>query len=160
MGKGSEFVIRLPIAPVDRIAIVKARSFELDSSHQVASKRVLLVDDNTDAAELLADALRFAGHEVQVANDPVEAIDKAQRVPPEVAILDIGLPVMDGYELAERLRAQPDLQSCRFIALTGYGQERDRRRSREHDFASHFVKPVAVEELMAAIACCTTSEVP
>ena len=150
-GKGSEFVIRLPVAAVDVAAVVKSTPIgELRPTPH--AKRVLLVDDNTDAADLLADALRSVGHDVQVANDPVEALEKAQRVPPEVAVLDIGLPVMDGYELAERLRAQPGLRDCRFIALTGYGQERDRSRSKAHDFANHLVKPVAVEELMAAIA--------
>jgi signal transduction histidine kinase len=152
-GKGSEFTIRLPVASLDLGATAKsALAAEPHPGQGTVSKRVLLVDDNCDAADLLADALRSGGHEVQVANDPVEALAKAQLDPPQVAILDIGLPVIDGYELAERLRAQPSIGSCRFIALTGYGQEHDRRRSHAHDFASHFVKPVAVEKLMAAIA--------
>ena len=151
LGRGSEFVIRLPVAAVDVAAVVKSTPIgELRPTPH--AKRVLLVDDNTDAADLLADALRSVGHDVQVANDPVEALEKAERFPPEVAVLDIGLPVMDRYELAERLRAQPGLRDCRFIALTGYGQERDRSRSKAHDFANHLVKPIAVEELMAAIA--------
>jgi signal transduction histidine kinase/CheY-like chemotaxis protein len=150
-GKGSEFVIRLPLAFLDGAASGKAATGpDLDS--RAGRRRILLVDDNTDAADLMAEALRTGGHDVQVANDPVEALEKAQRVPPEIAILDIGLPVMDGYELAERLRVQPDLLGCRFMALTGYGQERDHDRSRAHGFAKHFVKPVDLQELMAAIA--------
>jgi CheY-like chemotaxis protein len=153
-GEGSEFTIRLPVASLDvgdaKSAPVCAHA--CPDAHGDVSTRILLVDDNCDAADLLADALRAMGHEVQVAHDPVEALAKAQRVPPEVAILDIGLPVIDGYELAERLRTQRGLGSCRFIALTGYGQEHDRRRSLAHDFAAHLVKPVGVEQLMAAIA--------
>jgi signal transduction histidine kinase/CheY-like chemotaxis protein len=155
-GTGSEFVIRLPVPSLDGASGKRAAPhLDRSSSRGADCRRILLVDDNIDAADLLADALRSSGHEVEVANDPVEALEKARLVPPEVAILDIGLPVMDGYELAERLRTQPTLNGCRFIALTGYGQERDRSRSRAHDFANHFVKPVGVDVLLAAIAGCT-----
>jgi signal transduction histidine kinase len=152
-GRGSEFTIRLPVVSLDVAAAARSpRSSEHSSANGELSTSILLVDDNSDAADLLADALRARGHEVQVAHDPVEALAKAQRVPPRVAILDIGLPVIDGYELAERLRAQRGLGDCRFIALTGYGQEHDRGRSRAHDFTAHLVKPVALEQLMAAIS--------
>jgi CheY-like chemotaxis protein len=148
---GSEFVIRLPVSSTQR-AITNGKLLDGARDDQPTMvRRVLLVDDNIDAADLLAEALRSCGHEVVVANDPVEALDKARQSPPEIAILDIGLPVMDGYELAKQLRARPDLRGCRFIALTGYGQEHDKNRSRENDFANHFVKPVALEELVAAI---------
>jgi CheY-like chemotaxis protein len=150
-GKGSEFIIRLPLAPIDGAPLARSTPAFDQRLSLSPSRRILLVDDNADAADLLAEALRISGYDVQVANDPVHALEKAQRFLPEIAILDIGLPVMDGYELAERLRAQSELESCRFIALTGYGQERDRSRSRAHDFANHFVKPVDVEQLMAAI---------
>jgi CheY-like chemotaxis protein/nitrogen-specific signal transduction histidine kinase len=154
-GYGSEFVIRLPVAPAAPVepasptnipvAAVPARPLS------PRRKRVLVVDDNDDAAELLAEALRLAGHEVEVANSPVAALALAPGFLPEVAVLDIGLPVMDGYELAARLRAEPALANCRLIALTGYGQEHDRVRSQKLGFQRHLVKPVDLEKLMMAV---------
>jgi CheY-like chemotaxis protein len=152
-GKGSEFIIRLPAAPPGAAALSRQDgSGRTPFERAQVPKRVLLVDDNADAAELLADALRAAGHEVEVANDPVAALETADRFHPEVAILDIGLPVMDGYELAARLRARPALAGCRLIALTGYGQDHDRARSLSGGFERHFVKPVDLEILIKVVA--------
>jgi CheY-like chemotaxis protein len=107
-----------------------------------APRRVLVVDDNADAAEMLAMLLSLDGHEVQTAGNGPEAIDVARRFRPEVAFLDIGLPGMSGYELAERFRADPELEAVALIAVTGWGQAEDRRRSREAGFDEHLTKPV------------------
>ena len=116
----------------------------LETAH---TRRVLIVDDNIDAAEMLEELLEVMGHEVEMATDPIAALDVAARFVPDVAVLDIGLPVIDGYELAARLRALPGLSGSRLIALTGYGQEHDRQRSRAAGFHAHLVKPVDLERL-------------
>jgi CheY-like chemotaxis protein len=111
-----------------------------------------LVDDNGDAAEMLAGYLRSAGHEVHVASDGLSALDLAQRVRPEVALLDIGLPVMDGYELARRLQEIADLEGLRLVAITGYGQHSDRAKSAQAGFEAHLVKPIEPSEVEALIS--------
>jgi signal transduction histidine kinase/ActR/RegA family two-component response regulator len=113
--------------------------------------RVLVVDDNEDAASLLADFLSLAGHEVSVAHDGPGALAAAEASAPEVAVLDIGLPVMDGYEVADRLRAMLGERAPAILAVSGYGQEGDRARSREAGFRRHFVKPADPRELLAAL---------
>ena len=110
---------------------------------------MLLVDDNADAADLLALSMRTEGHRVVVAHDAVQALALADDLRPEVAVLDIGLPVMDGYELAARLRERHP--RCRLIALSGYGQPSDQRRSSAAGFELHLIKPVDYPTLMAAI---------
>jgi CheY-like chemotaxis protein len=111
------------------------------------SQRVLLVDDNVDTAEMLADYLRDCGHHVAVANEPKIALALAPAFAPQVALLDIGLPLMDGYELAARLRSLTGGSECRFIAVTGFGRNGDRVRSSAAGFECHLVKPVDVEAL-------------
>ena len=111
------------------------------------ARRVLVVDDNVDSADMLAEVLRDVGHEVAVAHDPAAALALLEEFTPEIAILDIGLPIMDGYELAERIRATAGSGACRLIALTGYGQQYDRGRSTRTGFASHLVKPVDLDVL-------------
>ena len=110
--------------------------------------RVLVVDDNVDAAQTLHEFLGHIGHDSAVAHDGAAALELARAFHPQVALLDIGLPVMDGYELARRLRAQHDGAPLRLIALTGYGQEDDRARSQEAGFDHHLVKPIALDALM------------
>jgi CheY-like chemotaxis protein len=114
----------------------------------------MIVDDNADAAESLADLLEARGHRVDVQTHPSRAIEVAETEPPQVFILDIGLPDMDGYELARRLRAAPATRGALLLALTGYGQEHDRTLSKSAGFDHHFVKPVdpqRLEELLAAV---------
>jgi CheY-like chemotaxis protein len=111
---------------------------------------VLVVDDNADAASLLAELCATIGHDVKVALDGPQALTALDGFTPEVAILDIGLPVMDGYELARRVRDKLGA-ACRLIALTGYGQEHDRRRSHEAGFDAHLVKPVDPSLVLAMI---------
>jgi CheY-like chemotaxis protein len=114
--------------------------------------RVLLVEDNLDAAEPLTDLLRMWGHEVVMSHDGPSALIAARNLQPDVVLLDIGLPGMDGYQLAQALRALPELSSTRFIAITGYGQLSDRLRSRQAGFDHHLVKPVDLQELQRLVA--------
>jgi CheY-like chemotaxis protein len=137
---GSEFVVYLPVAAAD--APPGVRPVADESSTSPSGLRLLLVDDNVDAVDTLASLLRVNGHEVMVEHDPAAALESIQWFVPDVAILDIGLPVMDGYELLAHLRERPELNACCFVALTGYGQDADRERSRAAGFHEHFVKPV------------------
>jgi CheY-like chemotaxis protein len=145
-GRGSEFVVELPLAA--------PREREDAAVHvpvgSPAARRILVVDDNTDAADLLADTLRAWGHVVAVAYDGPQALDVAGTFGADVAVLDIGMPVMDGYELARTLRARG--HECRFVALTGYGQDHDRARSADAGFAAHLVKPVDLGALRPLLA--------
>jgi PAS domain S-box-containing protein len=150
-GRGSEFVVRLPALPplslqAPTTAPTPARPWRTTER----PRQVLVVDDNRDAADLLAETLRAAGHQVEVAHDGPDALARLERFRPEVAVLDIGLPVMDGYELAVRLRDR--VAGVHLLALTGYGQDRDRERSRAAGFAHHFVKPIDPDRLLEAVA--------
>jgi CheY-like chemotaxis protein len=116
------------------------------------ARRILVVDDNVDVAEGLRVVLEIAGHKAAVATDAVQALELAGATVPDIVILDIELPVMDGYELALRLRSLPQLADCLFIALTGYSQSHDGRQSRESGFQHHLVKPVDVDRLLKIVA--------
>ena len=113
---------------------------------------MLIVDDNVDAAEMLAEWLVAVGHDAQVAGDGPTALEIAAEFKPDVVLLDIGLPVMDGYEVARRLRELPGCASTRLIALTGYGQESDHERSRRAGFEDHLVKPVDLDAITHAVS--------
>src|SRR5262249_5720883 len=113
---------------------------------QATTSRVLIVDDNIDCAKSLAELLRLAGHDVRLAHDGSAALELAQAFRPEAIVLDIGLPGMDGYEVARQLRAR-DSKGVVLVALTGYGRDEDRRRSLEAGFDHHLVKPVGYEAL-------------
>jgi CheY-like chemotaxis protein len=108
---------------------------------------VLVVDDNEDAANMLREALLVKAHDVRVVQDGPSALQMCEKFRPDVALLDIGLPVMDGYELANRLRDLPGLTGMRLVAVTGYGQETDHQRSRAAGFDRHLVKPVDLDGL-------------
>jgi CheY-like chemotaxis protein len=142
-------VVRLPVlmGAAERHGL---RPAEAREDHGPA--RVLLVEDNVDAAEALAELLRMWGHEVDVVHDGASAVGRAGEARPDVVLLDIGLPGMDGYQVAGALRALPELQGALLVALTGYGQEADRRRSAAAGFDHHLVKPVDLEELKRLIA--------
>ncbi|MGO4479498.1 response regulator [Massilia sp. 2TAF26] len=111
----------------------------------------MLVDDNVDAVTMLAALLAAAGHRVESFSDPRSALAAAPAAAPDAFILDIGMPGMDGYELARRLRAQPGCSGALYVALTGYGQQGDRELSREAGFDHHFVKPVDAGRLLAVL---------
>ncbi|MBA2544204.1 MAG: response regulator [Deltaproteobacteria bacterium] len=113
--------------------------------------RILIVDDNADAADLLAAVLEMRGYDVHVAHHPMHALELAAELVPDIAFLDIGLPEIDGYELAARLRALPGLSELRLIALTGYGRDCDRARTRDAGFAHHLVKPVELRTIEATL---------
>jgi CheY-like chemotaxis protein len=116
-------------------------------------RRILVVDDDVDSAELLGRLLRLSGHEVVIAMDPKVALERLASFEPEVAILDIGMPTMDGYELGSRvLERAPE---CRLIALSGYGQRSDLERSTSAGFAGHFLKPVKLPELLQLVDATT-----
>ncbi|HEY3595281.1 MAG TPA: ATP-binding protein, partial [Polyangiaceae bacterium] len=150
-GTGSEFVVSLPAVLQQQLDLPEEESEEAHADVHAAGRRVLVVDDNTDAAELLADILREHGHETSVAHDGPTALTKALVFRPDVALLDIGLPVMDGYELARRFRDLPELKRVQLLAVTGYGQQEDKERSRAAGFYEHLVKPIDFSRLRALI---------
>jgi signal transduction histidine kinase/ActR/RegA family two-component response regulator len=143
-GQGSEFTVRLPAQPDAQPA--RAAGSQA-APHAERPRRVLIVEDNLDAAETLADLLEHWGLEVRVACNGTAAIEAAREEPPGVALVDIGLPGMDGYEVVRRLREQAGLDQALLVALTGYGQEEDRRRARQAGFHVHLTKPVDLAEL-------------
>jgi len=149
VGRGSEFVVRLPFEPVPDVTRL---ALPPKPSVQPRAERVLVVDDNEDAAQLLQDALEHLGYTVAIAHDGPTAVTRAREFEPDVALLDIGLPVMDGYELAQRLRQERGDKPLLLIAVTGYGQEQDRSRSLAVGFKEHIVKPIALDALEAALA--------
>jgi signal transduction histidine kinase len=156
-GRGSEFVVHLPLAAgaEETAQPSPVRSLppgEPTSTPEPDRNRILVVDDNIDGAEALAEILQELGHEVALAHDGPTALKIAKSFRPNVCLLDIGLPVMDGYELARHLRASNDLpQGARMVAISGYGQDADRRRSTEAGFNAHLVKPVTLDALTRSI---------
>lgn len=152
-GLGSEFEIRLPLAA----AVAEVRPAVVDPPVRQTSRRrarVLVVDDNVEYATLLAQTLTELGYGTRHVHDALSALNIDNGFVPDVALLDIGLPVIDGYELARRFRASPQLASVRLIAITGYGQPEDRARSREAGVVAHLVKPIDIDTLQATIETC------
>jgi PAS domain S-box-containing protein len=145
LGQGSQFIVRLPVLS-SRIVPVPIPVIERSKISSPA-RRVLVVDDNQDTADSIAMLLARSGHEVKVAYSAKKALEAATEYQPEVVVLDIGLPEMDGYEVARRLRLDSRLRSVKLIALTGYGQESDFQRSKEAGFDYHLVKPVELEKI-------------
>jgi signal transduction histidine kinase/ActR/RegA family two-component response regulator len=156
-GRGSRFVVRLPL-PEGAAASVPPSNGTADDAARLGGRalgikhRVLLADDNIDFASSLAFILGGLGHEVAVTHDGEQALAVAREFRPEVAFLDIGLPKLHGYALARELRARPETRGARLVAITGWGQERDRQQAREAGFDEHFVKPVSVEQILEVIA--------
>jgi len=154
LGKGSTFTVRLPAAAApDTPAAVKGKRAFADGH----GARVLIVDDNLDSARGLAKLLRRRDYDVRLAHDGPAALQAAREFSPRVVLLDIGLPGMDGYEVVQRLRAEPAGKEIAVIAISGYGQEADRRRSGEAGFDHHLVKPVDLENILDLLArgkCC------
>jgi CheY-like chemotaxis protein len=146
LGKGSEFVVRLPRA-VEAENRATPGPAGARRPGVPSGLRVLVVDDNRDAAETLAMLLRAWGHEPHTVHDGPTVLDATRSFRPDVVFLDIGLPGLDGYEVARRLRQDPSLRNIKLIALTGYGQEEDRRRAQLAGFDRHLVKPVSPEAL-------------
>jgi PAS domain S-box-containing protein len=147
-GRGSEFVVRLPVAA----GVPKLPIKETAKPAPTVGRRILIVDDNEDGAESLAMLLSLGEHETHTAHDGVEAVAAAERVRPDVVLLDIGLPKLNGYEVCRRIRKQPWGRSLMLVALTGWGQDEDRNRSKKAGFDAHIVKPVDPETLMKLLA--------
>jgi CheY-like chemotaxis protein len=153
LGKGSEFSVRLPLI-LNKRAESPAKHDELQYETPSSGHRLLIVDDNKDAAVSLATLLRLQGHDVRVAHDGASALSLASSFLPHMVFLDIGMPDMDGYEVARVLREQPGLANVVLAALTGWGQEEDRRRTAAAGFDHHLVKPpepAALERLLESL---------
>jgi PAS domain S-box-containing protein len=150
VGKGAEFSVRLPrveLSPQD----ARAETSEYKLPTGSARQSVLVVDDNVDSASSMAMLLRMVGHEVGIAHDGPAALQRIAKDAPDIVLLDIGLPGMSGYEVAQVLRSRPAGRALRIYAMTGYAAEEDRKRSREAGFDGHLVKPVVPTELLALI---------
>jgi PAS domain S-box-containing protein len=149
-GHGSEFTVRLPAA-IERVDAADAAATTTAEGQTNGRRRILVVDDNIDAAESLAEFVEAIGHTPRVAHDGPAALRVAEEFDPEIALIDIGLPILDGHELARHMRERLDLRQVRLIAVTGYGQEADRERTRRAGFDAHLVKPVDLTQLRSLI---------
>jgi CheY-like chemotaxis protein len=147
-GQGTEVLVRLPLLIASSLAVTPAAE---PPARQVTPCRILVVDDNDDAAETLAMMLRLQGHSVQTAQDGLQALEVAPEFLPQVVMLDLGMPRLNGFETATRIRLQPWGREVPLIALTGWGQPKDRQRTVEAGFNEHLVKPVGQQELLDAI---------
>jgi CheY-like chemotaxis protein len=147
-GMGSEFVVRLPIL-TGHIPAVPSEPAASETTPK--TRRILIVDDNRDAASSLAELLEITGNQTFMAHDGAAALEAVERHCPEVVLLDIGLPKISGYDVCRRVRQRSGGDEIIVIALTGWGQEEDRRQSREAGFDGHLVKPVGYADLMALL---------
>ena len=154
-GQGSEFVVRLPVLSKPAAA-EPGRGTSPDQSPE---RRILIVDDNVDSAESLAMLLEITGNRTFMAHDGVEAVEAIEKYRPEVVLLDIGLPKLDGHEVCRRVRKQPWGRDILMIALTGWGQEDDRRKSKAAGFDGHLVKPVDYDKLLELLRSSTKGAV-
>jgi PAS domain S-box-containing protein len=155
-GQGSTFIVRLPAAPDPPQA---EKPLTAPGRAEADRRRVLVVDDNRDAAASLAMMLSLMGHDIRTAQDGLEAVELAEAFVPDVLLLDIGLPKLNGYDACRRIREQPWGKNIFIVAVTGWGQEEDRRRSQEAGFDQHLVKPVDQAPLERLLASRTTSAV-
>jgi signal transduction histidine kinase len=146
-GRGAAFTVRLPLHEGEQSRPAPPEPL----GGTAGSGRILLVDDNADAAQTLGELLGVIGYEVRTAGDADEALEVQDVFRPQLALLDIGLPRIDGYQLAGLIRRRPHAQAMRLVALTGYGQDSDRARAREAGFDEHLVKPVEIDKLIAVI---------
>jgi CheY-like chemotaxis protein len=150
-GCGSEFIVVLPCRVSDA-AHTRQSAPRAEAPSTMRGRKILVADDNRDAANSLALLLRLAGHDVRVAHDGHAALALAHEFEPDCAVLDIGMPDLNGYEVARRLRLRDTGKKVRLIALTGWGQDEDKRRARDAGFDHHLTKPVDRERLDALLA--------
>src|SRR5204862_5428057 len=153
-GQGSEFTVRLPVAVASASHQPQPPKGEGEKTAGHAGRRILVVDDNKNSADSLSMLLGIIGMEVRTAYDGLEAVAAAAAFNPDMVLLDIGLPKLDGYEAARRIREQPWGKDMVLVAVTGWGQEEDRRRSQEAGFNAHLVKPLDPAALQALLAHC------
>ena len=152
-GRGSEFIVRLPVSPMAADPSVETADSENSAQPAAATGvRVVVADDNRDSLESLAILLRLQGYDVHTAGNGREALALVTRVRPAIAILDIGMPEMNGYEVAENIRAQPSGGEVVLIAFSGWGQDQDKQRARNAGFDYHFTKPLNIERLQEVLA--------
>ena len=151
-GQGSEFIVRLPVLNRQAVAREQGPDVESDSRPQ---RRILIVDDNRDSADSLAMLMEITGNKTYMAHDGLEAVEAIEKHRPEVVLLDIGLPTLDGHEVCRRVREQSWGKDIVVIALTGWGQEDDRRKSEQAGFNGHLVKPVDYDKLLDLLASLT-----
>jgi PAS domain S-box-containing protein len=156
LGKGAEFVVRLPAAEVSQPAAVQPAAY--GAGRGESGVRVLLVEDNLDAAESMMMLLEVFGHSARVAPDGAQALEQACADPPGLMLVDIGLPGIDGYEVARRVRATPELRDVALIALTGFGRDQDRHLALAAGFDHHLTKPVDPEALRKVLARVASGE--
>jgi len=156
VGQGSEFTVRLPLLAVDMNAAPVTGGDALP--YASTGRRVLIADDNKDAADSLAMLLEIDGHEVRVAHGGHAALALAQAFRPEVALLDIGMPELNGHEVAAALRKEPWGKAIKLVALTGWGQDSDRQQALEAGFDHHLTKPIDPDQLEALIAIRLTAD--
>lgn len=151
-GTGSEFSVWLPLVEREADASDLVGGVSRRDRNEAATRRVLIVDDNIDAATSMMMFVRMWGYDARAAHDGVSAVETARMYRPDVVLLDLGLPILDGYEVAARLHANPMLADVSLIAVSGYGQESDRRLTTEAGFAYHFVKPVDPQKLRQVLS--------
>jgi signal transduction histidine kinase/CheY-like chemotaxis protein len=149
-GAGSTFSVQLPRIQTSVQSV--ARAVQNDASFVSERRRLLVVDDNVDATEMLGMCLEYAGYEIFIEHSAKAALDRVNTISPEICLLDIGLPDMDGIELARRLKVLPKTAKSMLIAITGYGQDLDRQKTLEAGFSHHFVKPVDMKRLLEVLA--------
>jgi len=150
-GSGSEFTVRLPTLGAEKVAT--SQRAEPDPVAVMEPRRILVADDNHDAAESLTLQLQLAGHDVRMVHDGAAALEVAKTFKPDIVLLDLGMPKMDGYETARKMRQRSWGKCATLIALTGWGQQQDRQRTSEAGFDAHLVKPVSESQLFHALAC-------
>jgi PAS domain S-box-containing protein len=159
VGAGSTFVVRVPLARAETLADAAAPGSVLQQTRQ--PRRVLVIDDNRDAADTIAAAIALAGHEVEVAYDGIAGLAAADRLRPECILLDLGMPGMDGHQVARSLRNNPGHRRCLVVALTGWGQQHDRASTRQSGFDAHLVKPASIEAILELLeAADSATEAP
>jgi CheY-like chemotaxis protein len=147
-GRGSEFIIRLPAIS----AVIEPQNNDREPVQSPERRRILVVDDNRDAAVSLAMMLQLMGNDSRTAHDGLEALDVAEAFRPDLILLDIGMPRLNGYDTARQIRERPWGKAVMLIALTGWGQEEDRRKSQDAGFDSHMVKPIEIGVLQKLLA--------
>jgi PAS domain S-box-containing protein len=155
IGKGSRFTVHLPIAHVEAASETNPSKPDLTYGPR---RRILIADDNADVAESFEVMLQMFGHEVRTAFDGLEALERAEQFRPDVIVLDVGMPKLDGYETARRIRRQPWGRDVVLIAVTGWGNEKDKNRSAEAGFDIHLVKPVDADTILKSVATLERSE--
>jgi CheY-like chemotaxis protein len=145
--QGSTFTIRLPVEEQKMERTSNGGQHDSDKTEKTEPLRILIVDDNHDAADLLQQLLEMMGHAVKIAHDGREAVRMAGEFRPDLGLFDIGMPGMNGYELARAIREIPELRKTVLVAVTGWGAKEDRERSREAGFDHHLTKPIDFEML-------------